>query len=58
MNQETIDAVENGDICNCCGKWMTQDGIDSGVYGHGDGSELSCQDCIDAGATPVPKVLD
>jgi hypothetical protein len=58
MNQETIDAVENGDICNSCGKHLTQDGIDNGGYGYGLGVEIQCDVCDADGLTPVPKVLD
>lgn len=55
MKQEIIDLVEAGDMCQCCGIWMP---VGEEEAGHGSGSPISCQDCIDAGAPIVDRTPD
>lgn len=55
MDQSTIDYVEAGDICQCCGKFMPEGVFD---FGHGEGSPVSCQKCIDDGMPIVDRTPD
>jgi hypothetical protein len=55
MDQPTIDLVEAGDMCQCCGKWQPE-GIEEA--GHGLGSAASCQQCIDEALPIVDRTPD
>ena len=55
MDQATIDLIEAGDMCQCCGIWMP---LGEEEAGHGLGSVVSCQLCIDEGLTLVDRTPD
>lgn len=55
MDQSTIDFCENGDMCQCCGKFMPEG---EGDTGNGLGSPVSCQECIDNGLPIVDRTPD
>ena len=55
MRQELIDWVENGDMCQCCGKTMPEGETE---LGHGLGSPVSCQECIDLGRPIIDRTPD
>jgi len=56
MDQATIDLVEAGDMCQCCGGWMPEP--DTVEAGHGLGAPVSCQKCIDDSAPIVDRTPD
>ena len=55
MIQADIDLVEAGDICQCCGIWMP---LGEEEAGHGLGSPVSCQTCIDESRAIVDRTPD
>jgi hypothetical protein len=55
MDQATIDLVENGDWCQCCGRIQPDGETEAG---NGLGSPVSCQDCIDNGLPIVDRTPD
>jgi hypothetical protein len=55
MEQSTIDEVEAGDICQCCGKYQPDGETE---LGHGLGSPVTCQWCVDRGLPIVDRTPD
>ncbi len=55
MDQTTIDEVEAGDLCQCCGKFMPEPNTETG---HGLGSPVTCQSCVDRGLPIVDRTPD
>jgi len=55
MDAATIAFCENGDLCQCCGKYQPEGELDTG---NGLGSPVSCQQCIDDGLPIVDRTPD
>ena len=55
MEQALKDLIENGDYCQCCGKFMPEGETETG---NGLGSPISCQQCIDDSVPIVDRTPD